>query len=214
MSETGRTDGSIHYAHFTGRRRRRRGARGGPPTPAWPLILAERARKRERMWAKERRRRKRKRRSCEKEGWRRGAVMRRRRNGLATSRGFCPRSSTPTEWPLYNWSYGGIAHLLQEIRCSELKMQEMKIMKLRVILYKSIMFNANCRQKKKPIDLSKYENTKMHQFFSVLTIRLIYVVVVEINKTKIGFNFLLLLGVCRHYLGGTEWFMYNDNKWR
>ena len=57
------------------------------------------------------------------------------------------------------------------------------------------MFNANCRQKKKPIDLSKYENTKMHQFFSLLTIRQIYIVVVKINKinkTKIGFNFLLL----------------------
>ena len=50
----------------------------------------------------------------------------------------------------------------------------------------------NCRQKKKPIDLTKYENTKMHQFFSLLTIRQIYIVVVKINKTKIGFNFLLL----------------------
>ena len=50
----------------------------------------------------------------------------------------------------------------------------------------------NCRQKKKPIDITKYENTKMHQFFSLLTIRQIYIVVVKINKTKIGFNFLLL----------------------
>ena len=61
-----------------------------------------------------------------------------------------------------------------------------------MILYKSIVFTVNCRQKKKPIDLSKYENTKTQQFFSVLTIRQIYVVFVKINKIKIGFNILLL----------------------
>ena len=66
----------------------------------------------------------------------------------------------------------------------------------------------NCRQKKKPIDLTKYENTKMHQFFSLLTIRQIYIVVVKINKIKDWLQFSTFVRWLRRYLGRTEWIMY------
>ena len=90
------------FFDFAGRRRRK-GGKGGRRTQAWlPILVGRWVRRKKRRGVKRKRRRKRRRKGGRvvlPQQWMR---RRRRRNALATSQGFCQRSSTQTEWPLYD----------------------------------------------------------------------------------------------------------------